>query len=60
MMLLLEINSSSPRHKIRYLLKVGLSPSKKNVFFCFHENILKMMQNVFLFHLKRSFRSEDI
>ena len=37
-------------------VKAGLLPSKKSSF----ESPLKMMQNVFLFHLKSSFRSQDI
>ena len=31
--------------------KVGLSPSKKNIFVCFTESSLKMMKNVFYFML---------
>ena len=43
------------------LLEVGLSPSKKNYFICFSGIPLKMMKIAFyLFHLKRSFLSQDI
>ena len=37
------------------LLKVGLSPSKKNCFICFNENPLKMMKKAFNFTLKALF-----
>ena len=33
---------------------------KKNCVICFIESALKVMKNVFLFHLKSSFRSQDI
>ena len=36
-------------------IKVGLSASKKNLFFCFIENLLKMMKNAFYFILKALF-----
>ena len=39
--------------------EVGLSPASKNCLICFTEGQLKMMKNVF-FHLKNSFRSQDI
>ena len=42
------------------LLKLGLLPCKKNCVICLIESPLKMMKNVFVFHLKRFFRSEDI
>ena len=32
----------------------------KNFVICFIESPLKMMKNAFLFHLKSSFRSQDI
>ena len=35
-------------------LKVGLSPSKKVNFICFNKSPLKMIKNVFLFHIKSS------
>ena len=35
--------------------KVGLSPSKKVIFICFNENILKMMKNAFYFMLNTPF-----
>ena len=41
-------------------IKVGLSPSKKNVVMCFIESSLKNDEECFLFHLKTSFRSQDI
>ena len=34
------------------MLKVGLSFSKKIIFICFNETLLKMMKNVFYFILK--------
>ena len=34
------------------LLKVGLSPFKRNCFICFNENLLKMTENTFYFILK--------
>ena len=40
--------------------KVGLSPSKKNFFICFNDSPMKIIKNVFLFHIKSSFRSQDI
>ena len=33
-------------------LKLGLSPSKKNVFVCFNESRFQMMKNAFYFILK--------
>ena len=42
-------------------IKVGISPSKKNkMFFLFHRNPFKNDQKCFLFHLKSSFRSQNI
>ena len=35
-----------------YIFKVGLSPSKKNIFICWNESPLKMMKNAFYFILK--------
>ena len=40
--------------------KVRLSPSKKIRFIYFNEIPLKMIKKYFLFHLKSSFRSQDI
>ena len=40
-------------------IKVWLSLSKKDCFICFSESPLKMMENVFYFHLKISFRSQN-
>ena len=40
-------------------LKVGTSRSKKNSFICFNESPWKMTKNVFLFHLRSFFRSQD-
>ena len=37
------------------ILKVGLSPSNKNSFFCFNESPLKMMKNAFYFISKALF-----
>ena len=34
--------------------------AKKIFFFCFNDSPSKKMNNVFLFHLKRSFCSQDI
>ena len=42
------------------LLKVGLSPFKRNCFICFNENLLKMTENAFYFILKKHFHSQDI
>ena len=39
-------------------MKVGLPPSKKN-FICFNDSPTKII-NVFLFHIKSSFCSQDI
>ena len=41
------------------VVKVGLSPFKKGFFICFNDSPSKMMKNT-LFHLKSSFRSQDI
>ena len=41
-------------------IKVGLSPSKKYIFNCFNDSPTKIIKNVFLFHIKSSFRSQDI
>ena len=38
-----------------YMLKVGLSPSKKNFFICFNDSPSKMMKNAFYFILKALF-----
>ena len=48
--------------KFCYLLYyiVGLSPSKKNFFICCNDSPSKMKKKCFLFHLKSSFRSQDI
>ena len=35
--------------------KVGLSPSKKFLFICFNESLLKMIKNAFCFILKALF-----
>ena len=35
-----------------FLIKVGLSPSKKNCLICFNESPLKLMKNVFYLTLK--------
>ena len=40
-------------------MKVGLPPSKKKIFICFNDSPTKII-NVFLFHIKSSFRSQDI
>ena len=40
-------------------LKSGFSPSKKVCFIFFNQSPLKLMKNAF-FHLKSSFRSQDI
>ena len=42
------------------VLKVRLSPSKKKFVICQIESPLNMTKNVFLFHLKSFFRSQDI
>ena len=46
----------------KILLYLNLDPhlSKKIVFICFNENLLKMMKNAFYFYLKSTFRSQDI
>ena len=41
-------------------IKVGLPPSKKFFFICFNDSPTKIIKNVFLFHIKGSFRSQDI
>ena len=41
-------------------MKRGISPSKKKCFICFDENPFKNDEKCFLFHLKSSFRSQDI
>ena len=38
--------------KCQIMIKVGLSPSKKNLFICFNDNPSKMMKNAFYFILK--------
>ena len=45
---------------VSYFIKVGLPPSKKNVLFTSMKAPLKIMKNAFSFHLKSSFRSQDI
>ena len=35
-----------------FLIKFGLSPSKKNCFICFNESPLKLMKNIFYLILK--------
>ena len=45
---------------LRFNLKVGLSPSKKKYIIRFNDSPSKMMKKCFLFHLKSSFRSQDI
>ena len=42
------------------LFKVGLSPSKKYSFYLLQMKALKKYEKFFLFHLKSSFRSQDI
>ena len=41
-------------------IKVGLSPSKKICFICFNKSPLKMMADASFFHLKISFRPQNI
>ena len=41
-------------------IKVGLPPSKNFFFICFNDSPTKIIKNVFLFHIKGSFRSQDI
>ena len=45
---------------IEEILKVGLSPSEIVFLVCFIDSHSKMTKYAFLFHLKNSFRSEDI
>ena len=40
-------------------IKVGLSPSKKEIFICFNDIPLKMMKNAFCFMLKALFVQPD-
>ena len=42
------------------IVKVALSPSKKICVICLTESPLKMIKKCHLFHLKSSFRSQDI
>ena len=42
------------------LLKSESHPPKKTMFFLFHRNPFKNDQKCFLFHLKSSFRSQNI
>ena len=42
------------------LFKVGISPSKKSFFIFFNEGPLKIMEEASFFHLKSSFRYQDI
>ena len=42
------------------LIKVGLSPSKKNSFYLLQQNPFKNDEKCFLFHLKSSSSSQDI
>ena len=44
----------------KLIIKVGLSPSKKNLFYLLHWKPFKNDEKGFLFHLKSPFRSEDI
>ena len=46
--------------KVQIPIKVGPSPSKKNRVIFLIESPLKMKKKSFLFHLKSSFRSQDI
>ena len=41
-------------------IKVGLPLSKNFFFICFNDSPTKIIKNVFLFHIKGSFRSQDI
>ena len=41
-------------------IKVGFSPSKKNYFYFLQWKPFKNDEKYFLFHLKSSFRSQDI
>ena len=43
-----------------YWLKVGFSPSKQNCFYLLQRKPIKNDENSFLFHLKSSFRSQDL
>ena len=45
---------------ITKLFKVGLSPSKKNCVICMIKSPFKKDGKCFLFHVKSSFRSQDI
>ena len=42
------------------MVKVDLSRSKKNFFICFNDSFIQKDEKCFLFHLKTSFRSQDI
>ena len=44
----------------KIFIKVGLPPSKKNLFYLLHWESFKNDEKCFLFHLKSSFRSQDI
>ena len=39
-------------HLYGIFIKVGFSPSKKTLFYCFIESPLKVMKNAFYFNLK--------
>ena len=47
------------QYQYEIYLKSG-SHFPKNCFICFNESPLKMMKNAFLFHVKSSFRSQNI
>ena len=48
------------RESLKVSLKVGLSPSKKILFYLLHWKPFKNDEKYFLFHLKSSFRSQGI
>ena len=47
-------------NKLEHQIKVGLSPFQKNLFHLHHCKPIKNDEKCFLFHLKSSFRSQDI
>ena len=47
-------------NKVRYILKACVRYFLSNFYFSQNDSPLKTMKNVFLFHLKSSFRSRDI
>ena len=55
-----ELRFSKISRILKYRRKDGLSPSKKIPFYALQWKPFKMMKNTFYYHLKSSFRSQDI